>query len=124
MKGFTLVEILVALVLLAGLGIASLNVFSSSARIVNTDQNVAYNFARGMVERMAEQVRIDTWGTDSLPLSRTTPGPQNIPSTINGQTLTATYQINRAPSSGTAPMRDQDGDGVEDYRIVDMTVTW
>lgn len=124
MKGFTLVEILVALVLLAGLGIASLNIFSSSARIVNTDQNVAYNFARGMVERMAEQVRIDTWATDSLPLSRTTPGPQNIASNINGQTLTATYQINRAPSNGTAPIRDQDNDGVEDYRIVDMTVTW
>jgi len=126
MKGFTLVEILVALVLLAGLGIAALSAFSSSAQIVDTDQNVAYNFARSTVERLFEQVRQDTWGTDSLPLSLTTPGPQNITSTPapTSPIFRASYQINGDPNTGTAAILDQDGDTLEDYRQVTATVCW
>jgi prepilin-type N-terminal cleavage/methylation domain-containing protein len=124
MKGFTLVEILVAMVLLAGIGAASLSAFSSTTRIVRTDQNVAYNFARGSLEKMFEQVRQDTWDTGSLPLSLATPGPQNIASVVNGQTLTMAYEVNDTPSSSTAPPQDLNGDGIEDYRKVTMTVSW
>jgi hypothetical protein len=118
MKGFSLVEIIVAMVLLVGLGIVAISSFSSSAKVVNTDLNIAYDFARGLMERMPEQVRQDTWATAGLPLSLSAPGPQNVTSVVNGQTFTAAYQVN----AGSGAPLDVNADGQEDYRKVKMTV--
>jgi len=124
MKGFTLTEILVSLVLLTGVGAVSLSSFSSLTKMINTDQSVAYDFGRGLIERMWEEVRQDTWTVAGEPLSLTSPSLSNTTSTINGKTLTATYQINGVPSNQVATPIDLNGDGIEDYRKVKMTVSW
>ncbi len=118
--GFTYTEIIVALLLLAGFGAAALSSFSSASRMVRNDPNIAYNFARGLMERLPEHVRQDTWSLAGLPLSLSGPGPQNIASTLGGQTYTATYQVN----GGSGVPIDRNADGKEDYRTVKMTVSW
>ncbi len=119
-EGFTLIEISVAMTLLVGMSVLSISSFTSSAKIVNGDQNIAFNFARGLMERLPEQVRQDTWTQPNLPLSLSSPGPQNITSPVNGQTYSAAYQVN----NGSGAALDVNADGQEDYRKVTMTVTW
>lgn len=117
-------EILVALVLLSSMGVITLNAFSTTAQMTNTDQGVAYSLGRSILERMHEYVRQDQWGNASLPLSLTTPGPQNIASTVNGKNYTVSYRLNNSPNTGTAPPLDTNGDGIEDYRRVTVTVNF
>lgn len=113
--GFSLMEILMAMVLLGAVGAATMHAFSSSAQVTQSDTGVAYNFTRGLLEEMHERVRQDQWGAPSLPLSLTSPGPQGQTKSLNGDTYTANY---------TVTSMDPDGAGGEDYRRVTMTVSW
>ena len=119
-NGFTLMEVLVAMILLASVAAVSLYSFSSAATVTQPGSGAAYNFGRGLFEQMLERVRQDQWGTASLPLSVSTPGPQALTKSLNGKTYTANYTVNSA--SGTA--LDANADGQEDFRKVKMTVTW
>ena len=121
-KGFSLIEVLVAMVLLAGVGGAMIFGFSSAGQSVRSDYGIAYNVARGQLEQMYERVRQDTWANASLPLSRqTVPArPAIAPKSLNGKTFTTTYSVNNDSNASI----DANGDGQEDYRLVQMTVNW
>lgn len=121
--GFSLLEIMVAMVLLAGVSLAVMSSFSSSSRVANSggQLNVAYNFGRGVLERLHEFVLADaTWTTSGNPLSLDAPGPQGLATTLNGDTFSVNYEVNES----TLAMVDEDADGLEDYRRVRMTVAW
>lgn len=121
--GFTLMEVLIAMVLLAGVGAMTLSAFTSAARarVTRPDAGVAYNFGRGLMEQMNEFVRQDQWSSSGLPLSTTSPGtagpfrPQGSTTTLNGKTYTARY---------TVTPQDANSDSLEDFRKVKMTVSW
>ena len=106
-------EILVAMLLLAGVSAVTFYAFSSSTQIVDNWSNVAYNFGRGHLEEFYERVRQDQWAAVGLPLSTAAPGPQPLVTTLNGVTYTATYAVTSV---------DLDGDAQEDYRRVTMMV--
>ncbi len=114
-SGFSLLEILIAMVLLAGVGAATMTAFTSSIQVTSSDASVAYNFGRGLLEQFYERVRQDQWTTAALPLSTVNPGPQGQTKTLNGDTYTANYTVTAI---------DQDGANGEDYRRVTMTVAW
>lgn len=119
--GFTLMEILIAMMLIAAVGVASMYAFASTAQVTQNDENVAYNVGRGYMEQFYERVRQDQWGTGGLPLSLTNIGrPPIVSKTLNGDTYQPTYTVN----GNTQVMLDANGDGEEDYRRVQMTVTW
>lgn len=120
--GFSLIEVLVAMVLLAGVGGAMIYAFSSTTQVAQSDYGIAYNIARGQIEQLAERVRQDTWGTAGLPLAlQNVPArPAIAPKSLNGDTFTSTYTVNS--NSGVAV--DQNADGEEDFRRVTMTVSW
>lgn len=122
-RGFSLLEIIIALMLLSGVAMVVMSSFSASTRVVSGggERNVASNFGRSILERMFEYVKADaTWTAPGGPLSLSAPGPQNVGMALNGQNYTASYSVN---SATTAPI-DADGDGEEDYRTVDLTVSW
>ncbi len=124
--GFSLVEIIIAMLILTGVGAMTMSAFVSSAKTTQPGANIGYNFGRGIFEKMYEFVRQDQWAAASLPLSLATPGtggpftPQGSTTTLNGKTYTAAYTVNG--NSGTAI--DSNSDGKEDFRRVRMTVTW
>ena len=121
--GFTLMEILIAMILLSLVGAVALSALSSSARITQPKNNVAMNIARGYLEELYEYVRADWSGNNNSPLALTgstlPPGPP-VPQVLDGVTYTTAYQVN--PPTGA--IIDLDGDSQEDYRKVTMTVTW
>jgi len=130
--GFSLIELIIAMTLLVGVGAMTMYSFSSSAKMTQPGGSVAYNLARGLMEQMHEYVRQDHWGDAGLPLSvATTPSPgtstalsaftpQNTSASLNGKTYTATYVVNDGSSSAL----DTNSDGREDFRKVTMTVSW
>lgn len=127
--GFSLVEILVAMVLLVSVGAMTMYSFASVAKTAQPGLGPAYHFGRGVMEKMFEFVRQDNWATAGLPLSTSTapqPGtvgvftPQGSTKTLNGKTYTLNYAINN--NSGVA--QDTNGDGREDFRRVRVSVTW
>ena len=120
--GFSLIEVLVAMVLLAGVGGAMIYAFSSSTQVAQSDHGVAYNIARGQIEQLYERVRQDQWGTANLPLSLTNAAPQGMVKSLNGDSFTTNYDINPGLPEGASV--DVNGDGQEDYRRVTMTVSW
>ena len=107
-------EVLVAVVLLAGVGVMSMHSFVSSAEATKPGAGVAFSFGRGLLEQMRERVRQDRWTTGSQPLSLSSP-TQFGTKTLNGITYTPVY---------TTAAGDPDGDSQEDYRRVTMTVSW
>ena len=118
--GFTIFEILVAMILLSAISAAALSSFSSSAKIVQSSNNTATNIARGYLERFYEYVREDWRATAGLPVSLSAPGPQGLTQTLDGVTYTTNYAVN----DGSSVPIDVAGDGLEDYRKVKMTVSW
>ena len=130
--GFSLVEVLIAMVLLAGATAMATSAFTSSLKSTQPGANVAYNFGRGIMEKMYEFVRDDQWATLALPLSTTTvpqPGtagaftPQNSIKALNGKTYTATYVVN---DNTGVPINANSGAGDtrEDFRKVKVTINW
>lgn len=117
-------EVLIAMTLLAAAGAVSMYAFTSSTQVTagSSDYNVAYNFARGVLEQFFERVRADQWADTGreLSLAITPARPAIAPKTLNGKTFNATYQVN----VNTEDILDFDGDLVEDVRRVDVVVTW
>lgn len=121
--GFTIVEILVAIVLLGFVGAIVFSSFSSSAKLAQpNDANTAMNVARGYLESFYEYVREDSnyYYNPGTPIATTAPGPQARTQNLDGVTYTANYTVN----NNTSTIVDTNGDGKEDYRKVKMTVSW
>lgn len=120
-SGFSLIEIVIALVILTGVGAMTMSSFVSSVETSRPDSSIGYNFGRGIMEKMYEFVRQDQWATANLPISVTSPGtggpftPQGSVTSLNGNNYTATYTVNSV---------DSNFNGQEDYRRVRMTITW
>ena len=115
-NGFTLVEILVAMLLLAGISGVAFNSFSSSSKLASGSfkEVTAYNLARRQLEYLYESVRADQWAAAGFPLSTVGPAPQPGNIVLDGITYGRVYTVTSI---------DVDGGG-EDYRRVRVTMTW
>ena len=121
-KGFTIIEILISMVLLATIAGMAFTTFSSSSKLSKggANENVAANLARQQLERLYESVRAqsapgtDQWNSAGFPLSTATPGPQPGNVTLDTVNYAGKY---------TVASVDVDGGG-EDYRRAQMTVCW
>ena len=108
-------EVLIAMVLLAAVGTMSFSSLSSTAKVTqSSNNNVALNVGRGVLETLYEAVRIDWWSIASKPLSTTTPGTQFADITLNGVVYKRPYSVATV---------DVDGGG-EDYRRATVTICW
>ena len=120
-SGFTLMEILVAMILLSVVATSALSSFSSSTKVVQSKNNTALNLVRGYLEQLNEYVRED-WRTNNgipLALNGATMPSANV-QVLDGVTYTTAYAVN----NNSGAILDANGDGQEDYRKVRMTVTW
>jgi prepilin-type N-terminal cleavage/methylation domain-containing protein len=122
-RGFSLMEVMVAMVLLAAVGGTVMVAFTSSTQVVSSDTGVAYNFARGIMEQFQERV-VTNWDAAGNPLAllpANRPAIPNNPKSLNGDTFTAAYTVNT--NDGVTRI-DNNGDGDEDFKRVNLTVTW
>ena len=114
--GFTFMEVLIAMILLAVVGAMSFSSLSSTAKVTQTSgSNVALNVGRGVLETLYEAVRNDWWPNANRPLSIANPGAQFGNITLNGVTYARPY---------TTASIDVNGDATEDYRRATVTVCW
>ncbi len=118
-SGFSFVEALIAMVVLSTVAAAALPALFNFTKALQSNLP-AMNVARGNLERFYEYVREDWRTMAGLPISLTTPGPQPLILTLGGTTYTTTYAVN----NGTGLMIDANGDGQEDYRRIQMMVSW
>ena len=112
--GFTLVEVIVALVILAATVAGIFASFIASQRYVATAKRriVAVNFARQKLEELRPYVRQDTWTNSTNPLyspDETSATPRILPGDFGTQWGGKRYYT--VNTSGT-------------YRPVNVTVTW
>ena len=124
-KGFTLLEILVAAVLLAGAGFAVIGAMVSVAKLAQppVKKYTAFNLARLNTENLANSVRQDCLdnpgGTGCPTLSLATTSSQFV-----GITTTTIDSIPYKQSYSVAKV-NPDGDTTDDgYRKVEMKVCW
>ena len=120
--GFTLMEIIIAMALLAAAGTTMFRVFTSVAQVSLSKSDTAYNLASQNLALLYEAVRQDWWPNANRPLSLQagTAIPQPPAETVDGTTFNASYTVNN--NSGV--LIDGNADGDEDYRRVTMTVSW
>ena len=112
-KGFTLLEIMVAMMLLVGVGSLVIIALANAARLAKPapEKYTAYNVARKTSENLADAVRDDTWNSGNL-----TPGAHPlVAATYNGVSYTPEYTVVDV---------DVNGDGKVDYRKTDTKVQW
>src|SRR5690242_12739494 len=114
--GFTLIEVVVSMVLLATVAVGLLRIYVSAhqATPFQVNRSIAANLARTQIESLYEAVRQDWWPSVNQPLSPgTTQGAaQNI--AVDGKIYSRSYTVSSVNLSG-------DGGG-QDYRKVDVTV--
>ena len=112
--GFSLLEIMAALLLLGILSGVFFNAFTTIKSVPAGPKVKAYNLARQELEFLYESVRDDTWGSVNNHLNV---NHNYVPPaiTLDGTSFLPAY---------VATAIDRDGDGQEDYRKVEMTVTW
>ena len=120
-KGFTLMEIMVAMVLLASVASMAFSSFASSQKVIQNQDSLAYFVARWHLDRFYEFVRQDQYAPDTpSPLSLNgRPAPANV---VLDTTYTAAYTLNN--SAGAAAKIDANGNGQEDYRTVNLVISW
>ncbi len=118
--GFSLIEVLVAMILLSSIGVLALNSFNNSSRMSGGKQNIAANLAKWLLEDLKPHVRDLGWGNPALPLA---PGahPAGLPATY--PVFTALDGVNYRRGYTVADV-DIDSDGVADLRRVTAIVDW
>jgi prepilin-type N-terminal cleavage/methylation domain-containing protein len=108
-RGFTLLEIMVASIILAGMGALLFGSFFTARRwIVETSSGVPMNLARERLEELQMSVRSDTWDTGAL--VATGAWVPEAPITLDGIPYTRSTRVS---SVGTMP-----------YRKVEAKVEW
>ena len=129
--GFTMMEILVAMVLLAAISSAAFSAFSNSVQVSQPYRNVALNIARSYLDCFYEYVRDDYYPMSGLPLSiNSAVLPGSLPDTMSfyGKSFHVKFAVNPDASGGSSGViinaNAASGDVREDYRRVTMTVTW
>ncbi len=113
--GFTLFEILIALVLLSAVGVFAMNSFNNSTLITTGKQNTASNLARQNLEDLKNAVGDLWWNAGGQRLSPVGPSPQPAATVLDGITFTPTYTVTNV---------DIDLDGTADVRRVTTNVCW
>jgi prepilin-type N-terminal cleavage/methylation domain-containing protein len=119
-KGFTLIEVVLAVVLLASMSVGIYAAIISATKWTQPEVNKGYNVAREKLEALYTSVRQSNWSNAANPLN-TTNAPvtetTSLDSTNYARVTTLGAAINR--NSGTGPGQDSE----EDYRKVEITVT-
>lgn len=118
--GYTMVEIMVSVTLLAGMAVMVFSAFANTSKMskVDVSSGPKYNIARGVLESLHESVRknndagADQWGAAGKPLS-TSSTPALSTTTLDGVTYNPRYTVETV---------DVDNDQKEDYRRVTVTV--
>lgn len=114
-KGFSMLEMLAAGTLLAALLVGIMRTFVSAHQIVPAElaRSAAVNLARDKAETLFESVRQDWWANAGHPLTvGTNVDAVVVPGFTGSQRTTTVTSV------------DVDGDGSEDYRKAEVTVTW
>lgn len=112
--GFTLLEIIVAVVLVTLVGASVLKTFVNASRFVSPSapELVAVYDARGRLDQLHEEVRNDTWNLASNALS--VGAHTDTPDPIDGRTYTRNYVVSSVSLDGAN----------EAYRKVVVTESW
>ena len=107
-NGFTFVEILVAMILLAGVGIALISTMISGASIGKTNPKsyTAYNLTRETSDPLSNSVRDDSWDNPASPLSLGSHGSGSaLDTTIDGVTYQRDYDVSDVAVEGQSAYR-------------------
>ncbi|HTL69852.1 MAG TPA: hypothetical protein VL404_01030 [Candidatus Eisenbacteria bacterium] len=112
-NGFTLLEVTLAALLLVGVIAGLFGSFVSANRWIQPQNNVGYNVARERLEWLYEAVRQDWWNSGGRPLSAGTYSEGAF--AYDGVNYTRSYTVTSV---------DANGDATEDYRRVQVTVSW
>ena len=114
-NGFSLVEVVVALIVLAVLSVGLLRGAISAHRSVpaQLDRSGAQNLGRAIIESLYEAVRQDWWNLTDRPLSVGTPLGAPRATTVAGRTYTSEYSVAAV---------NLVGDPGQDYRKIEVTV--
>lgn len=112
-SGMSLMEILIAMLLLVGVGFGIFGSLISAARLATPtpERYTAANIARERLENFTNEVRQDTFNTGPLAL-----GTTNLSNpTYDGVSYDREYTVTDV---------DIDGDLLVDYRKTEMAVCW
>ncbi len=109
-NGFTLLEVIVAAVLVTIVGASVLMAFVNATRWTDPSSLAAVYDARGKLDQLNEEVRNDTWNSGAL--STGNHGPSQV--TINGRTYTQSYEVTSVPLGSVS----------DAYRKVVVTESW
>ena len=126
-NGMTLMEILVAMGLLVGVGMAIFGALISAAKLAQPtpEKYTAYNHARQEAENLANAVRDDWWGggapggARNLNVGSHTICPPTCPTIINEGGTNVSY----TPSYLVTQV-DHGIGAIDEYRKVDVKVCW
>lgn len=112
-KGFTLMEIIISILILALLTLALANVFvAAKRRIVYSRSKIqGIELGRLFLDPLQEDVRWDKWTTNCLGANIACPG---APPPLDGITYTPTYSISDVPMGVVNPP----------LRKVTVTINW
>lgn len=111
--GFTLLEIIIATLLISTVMSVVLAGFVSANKWVSPESNVAYNLGRERLDRLYEFVRQDWWNNTSTDPQRSLNPAYNPPAetiTLDGMAYTRDYTVS---ALSTKP-----------YRKAKVTVEW
>ncbi len=113
-KGFTLIEIMIAALLVTTTAAGALAMFVNAKKMIRPGNNIAGYLAQQKLETLYEAVRQDWWGLGGRPL--TAGGPYADAVTVDGILYNRSYTVT-AINANTDAVPD-------DYRKVDVTITW
>ena len=109
--GFTIIEIIVAMLLITTVSAVALTSFVSASRWASPSELVAIYDARGKLDQLYESVRQDTWNAGGNALSL---GTHTATVNIDGRSYTRTYVVTSVSLGGNA----------DAYRKVVVTDSW
>ncbi|GEM_PF-1352728 len=116
--GFTLIEVIIASLLVSTVMAMLLAAFISANRWVSPEYNSAHYVARQQLERLSEQVRQDWWNVSATDPERRLNAAYNPPDrpaetiTLDGVTYTRNYTVSNISANG------------RDYRKAAVAVQW
>lgn len=113
-KGFSLIEIMIAALLVTTVAAGALAMLVNAKRMIRPGNNIAGYLAKDKLESLYEAVRQDWWGVAGNPLS--TGGPYTDTVTVDGILYNRSYNVTAINANADAVP--------DDYRKVDVTITW
>lgn len=114
-RGFTLLEIVIATVLLAGASAGVLSAFVNASRGLTPARNVAHYLASERQELLRESVRQDWWERPGRPLTPGGPSDDGV-ILVDGTGYRRSWTVEAVNADGA--------DEPDDYRRVAVRVEW